>query len=72
MSTEQPNVILRGGPDGRLANVARVRHVDDFDNQLKILNGRCYEHFLPTPDNFDHEGRQLRVFAWSHRTYVAE
>ena len=72
MSTEQPNVILRGGPDEHLADLARIRHVDDFENRLKIPHGRCYEHFEPTPESFDHEGRRLRVFTWSHRTYVAE
>ncbi|GAA1961071.1 DUF5988 family protein [Amycolatopsis minnesotensis] len=72
MSTNVPNAVLHGGPEHRMTGLGRVRHVTDPDDQVKIESGGCYEHFKPTGEQVDHEGATLRVFSWTHRTYVAE
>ncbi|QWF83431.1 DUF5988 family protein [Amycolatopsis sp. CA-230715] len=72
MSTNVPNAVLHGGPDHFMPGASRVRHVADLDEQVKVESGGCYEHFKPTAEQVDHEGTVLRVFSWTHRTYVAE
>ncbi|MEU4568700.1 DUF5988 family protein [Micromonospora sp. NPDC023956] len=69
----QPNTLLRGGP-GRADEVAdRYCRTDEAASTLKVRNGNCYDHFRVEPDPvLDGQGRSLRVFTWSHRTYVAE
>lgn len=51
---------------------SRVRHAENTEATLKISSGGCYEHFQPTPEWVRHDGHELRVFVWTHRTYVAE
>lgn len=72
MSTNVPNAVLHGGPEHRMTNLGRVRHIADLDNQVKIELGGCYEHFKPTEEWVKQDGDVLRVFSWTHRTYVAE
>ncbi|WP_158886843.1 DUF5988 family protein [Amycolatopsis anabasis] len=72
MAANQPNAILRGGPEEILDDLERIRHVDDFEQQVKIPHGRCYEHYQPTAERVERDGTELRVFSWTHRTYVAE
>lgn len=73
LSTDEPNTVLRGGP-GPTGGVAdRYCRTDETISTLKVHNGNCYDHFRLQPGRFlDGQGRALRVFTWSHRTYVAE
>lgn len=73
LGVEEPNTVLRGGP-GRPGEVAeRYCHTDEAASTLKIRNGNCYDHFRAEPDRVvQNDGRSLRLFTWSHRTYVAE
>ncbi|MBA0052241.1 hypothetical protein E0L36_15410 [Streptomyces sp. AJS327] len=66
-----PNVLLRGGPD-HVTSTKRVRYVPDPEATLKLEVGNTYEHFEPTAETAEHEGRPLRVLRWTRRTYVAE
>lgn len=72
MSTNLPNAVLQGGPEHLLPGASRIRHLSDLDEQVKIPSGGGYEHFRPTEEQVDHDGDVLRVFSWTHRTYVAE
>ncbi|RSM84797.1 hypothetical protein DMH04_20205 [Kibdelosporangium aridum] len=72
MSANTPNAFLRGGPDHRLAHAGRIRYAESTTTPVKVLVGECYEHFQPTSEFTELDGRQLRVFSWSHRTFVAE
>jgi hypothetical protein len=70
--TQPPNAILRGGgplvPDGE-----RIRHVTNTADTFKLFLGNCYEHYEPTDACHEHDdGRELQVFEWVRRTYVAE
>ncbi|HEX6526490.1 MAG TPA: DUF5988 family protein [Streptosporangiaceae bacterium] len=67
-STEA-NVVLRGGPPSLHGC---ERYVANTDDKLKLLQGNCYEHFAPTTGIERRSGRDLRVFVWMARTYVAE
>lgn len=71
MSASAPNVILRGGPM-QPTDESCTRYVDDIESTLKLLVGNAYEHFQPTGQVVEHQGRSLRVFEWIRRTYVAE
>lgn len=66
-----PNVILLGGPP-QVGDTERMQYVADVETTLKLPLGNAYEHFEPTPETTEHQGRLLRVFQWSRRTYVAE
>ncbi|SFD47060.1 DUF5988 family protein [Streptomyces aidingensis] len=68
---EPPNVLLRGGPAGP-AGPPRVHRVTDVRTTCKLPSGNAYEHYEPTAETVEHEGRLLRVFQWSRRTYMAE
>ena len=72
MTANPPNAILRGGPDHRLTDAGRIRYAESTTTPVKVLVGECYEHFEPTSEFAEHDGRRLRVFSWSHRTFVAE
>lgn len=67
-----PNTFLRGGPPHGPGDRARLCHVEDSAVRLKLDRGNCYDHFEATPDRVRLEGYELRVFDWTHRTYVAE
>ncbi|MGP3969017.1 DUF5988 family protein [Streptomyces sp. 6N223] len=71
MPTPAPNAILRGGPI-EVPDQTSMRYVDDIESILKLPIGNAYEHFRPTGEVLEHEGRNLRVFEWIRRTYVAE
>ncbi|MEV4046862.1 DUF5988 family protein [Streptomyces sp. NPDC049744] len=68
----QANVILRGG--GPLVpDEERIRYVADPTERLKLFLGNRYEHYQPTTARQRHsDGRELLVFKWVYRTYVAE
>ena len=73
VSVDTPSTVLRGGPGraGRLAE--RFCHTDGTQSTLKLRSGNCYDHFREEPDHSaEQDGRTLRVFTWTHRTYVAE
>ncbi len=65
-------VLLCGGPAERLPDDERVRNVSDPETVLKLPRGTHYDHYAPTSERIRRGGRELRVFAWSHRTFVAE
>lgn len=67
----EPNVVLHGGPNA-WSEDHRLRTVANPDEALKLLNGNRYEHFEPTGESVQHQGRLLRVLRWSRCTYVAE
>ncbi|MFH8369655.1 DUF5988 family protein [Streptomyces sp. NPDC018031] len=71
MSTPAPNVVLRGGPLPA-DPLNSLRHVDDVESPLKLPVGNAYEHFEPTGEFEETQGRRLRVFRCIRRTYVAE
>ncbi|WBB81519.1 DUF5988 family protein [Micromonospora sp. WMMD882] len=73
LRADAPNTVLRGGPGraGRLAE--RLCRTDATQTTLKVRSGNCYDHFHAEPGQLvETDGRTLRVFTWSHRTYVAE
>ena len=64
-----PTVLLIGpGP----ATEAVSWPDSDSCHTIKIARGNCYDHFDVTSEHADQDGRQLRVFRWTDRTYVAE
>ncbi|MCA2217189.1 DUF5988 family protein [Jidongwangia harbinensis] len=69
-----PNVFLRGGdPQAAIADEQRLRYLPDSSTTtVKILCGNRYEHFEASPDTTLVDDRELRVFDWARRTYVAE
>ncbi|WP_405775336.1 DUF5988 family protein [Streptomyces sp. NBC_01538] len=66
------NVILSGGSGETVPDTERIQFVADLESKLKVFMGNRYEHFMPTSRFVRHEGRELRVFDWAGRTYVAE
>lgn len=73
LSLDVPNTVLRGGP-GRAGQLAeRFCRIDEGNSTVKVRNGNSYDHFREEAERFvDGDGRTLRVFNWTHRTYVAE
>jgi hypothetical protein len=67
-----PNAILSGGPAPDLKEEERVRYVEDATEKVKLLYGNRYEHFVPTETTVVERGLELKVFAWSGYTCVAE
>ena len=72
MVLEEFNAILLGGLSTALPDHERVRYVADGDTKVKVAMGNRYEHFESTRETFRHGHQDLRVFAWTGRTYVAE
>ena len=72
--TGAPNVFLSGGGSRTaLADEERLRYLPDPDvTKVKILCGNRYEHFEASTDTTLVDERELRVFVWTRRTYVAE
>ncbi|MFD7919469.1 DUF5988 family protein [Streptomyces sp. NPDC059740] len=68
----KPDAVLVGATPTSLPEHERIRCVGDLHLPLKIFCGNRYEHFVPTRDTVDHPTGVLRVFEWSHTTYVAE
>jgi hypothetical protein len=71
MYDTEPNVILYGGPSS-LPLDERIRYVENTADKFKLLRENHYEHFEPTPQVERRFGRDLRVFAWTGFTRVAE
>ncbi len=69
---EIPNAFLRGIPTSLLIDGARERRVDEIDENLKLFMGNRHEHFRPLAETVTIGGRELRVFEWTHSTFVAE
>ncbi|MCX4862345.1 DUF5988 family protein [Streptomyces canus] len=68
-----PNVFLRGGPRTVLADEERMRYLPDLDvDKVKVLCGNCYEHFEASSETTLIGDRELRVFVWASRTFLAE
>ncbi|MCC9312007.1 DUF5988 family protein [Kitasatospora sp. RB6PN24] len=66
-----PNVFLTGAP--ALTGAERLRHVADVDAaKVKVPLGNRYEHFEASARTTVVDDRELRVFVWTHSTYVAE
>ena len=65
-------VLLCGGPAEHLPHEERVHSVPDEDSVIKLSRGAHYDHYAPTAEHIRRDGRELRIFAWSHRTFVAE
>ncbi|KWX08843.1 hypothetical protein TR74_13085, partial [Carbonactinospora thermoautotrophica] len=60
-----------GGPADLPEQARRVRVVD-LGQELKLPHRGGYEHFRPTGEHREIEGRRLAVFRWSDRTEIAE
>ncbi|MFD0278337.1 DUF5988 family protein [Kitasatospora sp. NPDC127111] len=66
-----PNVFLTGA--AALTGAERLRHVADVDvAKVKVPLGNRYEHFEASSETTLVDDRELRVFVWTHSTYVAE
>ncbi|MER6400552.1 MULTISPECIES: DUF5988 family protein [unclassified Kitasatospora] len=66
-----PNVFLTGAPV--LTGAERLRHVADTGaTKVKVPLGNRYEHFEASSETTLVDDRELRVFVWTHSTYVAE
>ncbi|KUJ69089.1 hypothetical protein ACZ90_14720 [Streptomyces albus subsp. albus] len=76
MVHREGNAVLRGGPTTLSADAypedERIVTVDDLDQIVKLPRGSHYDHYAPTTEWQERAGRNLRVFEWSRRTYVAE
>jgi hypothetical protein len=67
-----PNAILLGGPPAGPGPAELLHRTPDPDRVIKLLCGNRYEHFAPSAETEVRDGRPLRVFVWTHCTYVAE
>ncbi|WP_234320397.1 DUF5988 family protein [Streptomyces sp. SBT349] len=68
-----PNVFLSGGSRAAIADEERLCYLPDLDvAKVSVLRGNCYEHFEASSETTLVDGRELRVFVWTRRTYVAE
>ncbi|ONI87966.1 hypothetical protein ALI144C_08390 [Actinosynnema sp. ALI-1.44] len=68
-----PNVFLSGGSAQTIADADRLRYVPDLDvPKVSLLFGNRYEHFEASSETTLVDGREVKVFVWSLRTYVAE
>jgi len=68
-----PNAFLSGGPARTLAEEQRLCHLPDLEvPKVRIQCGNRYEHFEASPETAVIDGREVRVFVWSLRTYLAE
>lgn len=68
-----PNVFLTGAPAAVIAAEDRLRYVADLDaTKVKIPRGNRYEHFEASSETTRVDDHELRVFVWTHSTYVAE
>jgi hypothetical protein len=68
-----PNAFLRGGPTSAIPEEERLRYLPDLEvPKVRVLCGNRYEHFEASSESTLVNGREVRVFEWSYRTYVAE
>ncbi|MEU9988288.1 DUF5988 family protein [Streptomyces sp. NPDC007971] len=68
-----PNVFLTGAPVTAVAAEERLHHLADLGaSKVKIPRGNRYEHFEASSETTLVDDRELRVFVWTHSTYVAE
>ncbi|NUS15364.1 MAG: hypothetical protein HOY69_28910 [Streptomyces sp.] len=67
-----PNAILQGG-GSLVPDEERIRYVEFPTRTYKLFLGNRHEHYEPTGSVHAHaDGRELHVFRWVRRTYVAE
>ncbi|MCP9955775.1 DUF5988 family protein [Actinomadura madurae] len=68
-----PNIFLSGGPPSRITGERQLHYIADLDvPKVKIPFGNRYEHFEASSETMRIDDRELRVFVWTHSTYVAE
>ncbi|GGV20907.1 DUF5988 family protein [Streptomyces spectabilis] len=68
-----PNVFLSGGSRSLITDEDRLHYLPDPSvDKVKVLCGNRYEHFEASTDTTRVDDRELRVFVWTQRTYVAE
>ena len=70
-TSSTPNSLLHGGPE-QITEEVRLRCVPDHQDVVKMHWGNAYEHFVRTTERVRRSGHEVRVFTWSHRTYLAE
>ncbi|MGW1780159.1 DUF5988 family protein [Streptomyces sp. NPDC002143] len=69
---QTPNVILEGGGP-LIPTDERIRFLPNTAETFKLFLGNRHEHYEPSDTRHaHHDGRELRVFKWVRRTYVAE
>jgi hypothetical protein len=68
---EKIRVFLAGGPND-LADSARLHHVENLDDTVKLSDSAGYEHFVHTGDYHRLENEDVPLFRWIRRTRVAE
>jgi hypothetical protein len=68
-----PNVYLSGGSAKAIADEDRLRYLPDLDvPKVRVLCGNRYEHFEASSETALVNGREVKVFVWTLRTYMAE
>ncbi|MCI3934421.1 MULTISPECIES: DUF5988 family protein [unclassified Streptomyces] len=68
-----PNVFLSGGSRSLITDEDRLHYLPDLGvDKVKVLCGNRYEHFEASSETTRVDDRELRVFVWTQRTYVAE
>lgn len=73
-STEIPNVFLAGIPTCLLTDGGPARRIDEadkVDEDLRLFMGGRQEHFRPLAETVTVDGRELRIFQWTHSTFSA-
>ncbi|MFF2812711.1 DUF5988 family protein [Streptomyces sp. RGM 3693] len=65
MASKAPKAVLQGGPEGI---TERIVEVDPGGGDLKVPYRGGYEHFRPTPREWDTAGGRLPVYEWWERT----
>ncbi|MFB7634446.1 DUF5988 family protein [Streptomyces sp. NPDC056149] len=65
MASKAPKAVLQGGPEGINE---RIVEVDPGGGDLKVPYRGGYEHFRPTPRQWDTADGRLPVYEWWERT----
>lgn len=68
-----PNVFLTGGPPSVITEERQLHYIENLNvPKVKLPFGNRYEHFEASSETTYVDDRELRVFVWTHSTYVAE
>ncbi|MFF4364448.1 DUF5988 family protein [Streptomyces sp. NPDC001604] len=68
-----PNAFLRGGSRTLLPDEERLHYLPNLEvDRVKVLCGNCYEHFEASSETTLIDDRELKVFVWARRTFLAE
>ncbi|MER7984071.1 DUF5988 family protein [Streptomyces noursei] len=65
MASKAPKAVLQGGPEGI---TERIVDVDPSGGDLKVPYRGGFEHFRPTPREWDTASGRLPVYEWWERT----